>query len=347
MSDKLIQLKQAAMNIKLDNEAKLVLVSKISNQITDDRSKSKNMINKKIIKAAVAAAAIFILCFSMSIPAIASNVSIVYDGLYAISPAVAQYFKPVERSCTDQGIRMEVISAYIHEDKAEVYIAMTDLEGDRVDETLDLYDSYDINTAFGYAGMCEFAGYDDETKTAVFHIRIEHMEGQKITGKKITFSVSKLLCGKDIINIELDAVNPEAIPESPETVYNAETGTLVLSEFEKPVFIPGDGAAVTAYGFIDGKVHIQVRYDNIAETDNHGWIYLSDESGEKIINGEAVIFDSSDSTADNKSRYYEYIFELEDIRDPELTLMGEFVLCDTLINGDWEITFPLEDVLTE
>ena len=74
-------------------------------------------------------------------------------------------FLPVQKSDTNNGIKMEVVSADIRGDTARIYITMQDLIGDRVDETIDLYDSYDIRLPFDGTGFCGKVGYDPNTRT--------------------------------------------------------------------------------------------------------------------------------------------------------------------------------------
>ena len=77
-----------------------------------------------------------------------------------LGAAAAQYFTPVQHACEDQGIRMEVLSVYIHGDTAEIYISLQDQTGNRIDETTDLFDSYDILRPYDSTATCRFAGYD-------------------------------------------------------------------------------------------------------------------------------------------------------------------------------------------
>ena len=74
-----------------------------------------------------AAAACLCLICGLAIPAMAAFSPSFYELLYAVTPATAQFFKPVQRSCEDNGIRMEVTAAYIHENTAEIYLSMQDL----------------------------------------------------------------------------------------------------------------------------------------------------------------------------------------------------------------------------
>ena len=93
-------------------------------------------------------------------------------------PSTAQFFKPIQKSCEDNGIKMQVEAAYIHDNAAEIYITMQDLIGERIDETTDLFDSYSINRPFSSAAGCTLVGYDAKTKTATFLITISEFDNK-------------------------------------------------------------------------------------------------------------------------------------------------------------------------
>ena len=59
--------------------------------------------------AAAAAAAALVL----ATPALAVRSELGYQVLYRIAPSVAQFFQPVQRSCTDQGVTMEVVGVRV------------------------------------------------------------------------------------------------------------------------------------------------------------------------------------------------------------------------------------------
>ena len=110
--------------------------------------------------------------------------------LYAISPAAAQFFQPVQRSCTDNGVTMEVAAVRIGGDTAEAYIT---LSGEAVDGACDLFDSYNFHLPFDRVGCCQRVGYDEESRTAAFLCTAKTMDGSPIpTGGKMTFSVERL-----------------------------------------------------------------------------------------------------------------------------------------------------------
>lgn len=102
-------------------------------------------------------------------------------------------------SCEDNGIRMEVEGISIQDNCAYVYISMQDLEGMRMDESIDLFDSYSIHTNADQIGGCTLVDFDEENQKATFLIIVQHMDGTSIEGSVMTFSVSQILTGKNEI----------------------------------------------------------------------------------------------------------------------------------------------------
>jgi hypothetical protein len=71
---------------------------------------------------------------------------------------------------------MEVVSAEKEDKRVYIYISMRDLEENRIDETIDLYDSVMLNLPYGFMGNCTKIGFDEETQTATFLITIDQNE---------------------------------------------------------------------------------------------------------------------------------------------------------------------------
>lgn len=299
-------------------------------------------------------AACLLLAFIMSVPALAAaDFDPAYNLLYTISPTIAQKLKPVRVSCEDNGIEFEVISAYVEGNEANIFVSVQDLEGDRIDETTDLFDSYRINTPFDCSSSCKNISYDTETKTATFLISISQRNEQDIIGEKITFRARELLSNKQEYDDALPDLDQNKISTIPEIVKPTGIfggGGMDYQEFTdnfyalKPMGIlssPVDGVDITAMGYIDGKLHIQVKYENILETDNHGYVYFKNAKGEEIHCAANVAF-SIDN--EHQERYEEYVFDLLDVDLTEYELYGHFVTSSTHITGNWSITFPLESV---
>lgn len=307
------------------------------------------------LRPLIALAAVLV-CLALTVPAFAMPALAAdpdgYALLYSISPAAAQFFKPVNRSDEDNGIRLTVDSVYLHSDTVEIYVSLQDLTGDRLDETTDLFDSYRINRGFDCSATCSRAGYDAQTRTARFLISITSFDGQDIEGDKLTFSLNRLLTCKTETEGAVTGLDLAAVQAEPATQQvtrrggsgiaaeaggsGAETRTALVPT--GTLAAPTPGVAITAMGYVDGLLHIQVLYESILETDNHGQLWL-DNGVEKLeCLGSLSFF------AENGSDSYEdYYFDVTPAQLADCTLYGSFVTADTLIEGSWEITFPLTE----
>lgn len=314
------------------------------------KSKMKIPFHRPIIVVAI-----FMAIILTATPVLASNVPAIYGFMYAVSPSAAQFFMPVQKSYEDNGIKMEVVSAYIHKNTAEIYITMQDLIGERVDETTDLYDSYSINRPFDSSATCELVGYEASTKTATFFIEITEWGNKKIQGDKITFSVKEFISDKQEYNeipipVDLTNINnkPSAHkvssnggsgPKFEKYVSNFKTTALVSSD---PMDFPVEGIDFTGIGYIDGMLHIQTSVKNNLTKDNHGYFFLKDKKGNRV---ELDYYFGYAETPyrDNRIDYYEYVFDIPSSEIDQYSLYGTFVTSGLFTEGNWQVTFPLEE----
>ena len=302
----------------------------------------------------LAVAAMLALCFVLATPVLAANVPVIYELMYLVSPQVAQFFVPVQESCEDNGIRMEVVSAYIHGNTAEIYVTLQDLTGDRVDETTDLFDSYSIRRAFDSAATCHLVGYDKETKTASFLILLTEWGSQDITGSKLTFSVREFISRKTSLEAVESNINLAEVDEAATTqaVYAVGRGGINLSQYTNDsnnyaVLVPGAsiytpirGLDVTAIGYIDGMLHIQLATSEKLTLDNHGYFYLVDKAGMSVPYDYSVSFvEGMDSSG--RVDYQEFVFDIPQDEIGDYTLFGSFVTSGLNTKGRWQVTFPL------
>ncbi|MGM9662692.1 MAG: hypothetical protein ACI3WR_06320 [Oscillospiraceae bacterium] len=309
------------------------------------RSAAPRRKRRGFIRAAVLAAALA-ACLLLAVPALAAaDVQPAYEFLYAFSPELAQKLKPVRLSCEDNGVRMEVVSAAIDGDTAEILLSLRDLTGDRVDETTDLFDSYSIHRPFSSSATCRLERYDQDTRTAYFLIHLTQWDGREIGGKKITFSFSRFLSKKQnfsgpIPEVDLSTAAPAAEAQT-KVDLRGWSGSAACDRFllpgSGPDYSPVPGVTITALGYIDGKLHVQAYYEDILETDNHGTLWLRAE------NGAEYSCEASGSFWDEEQRgsYEEYVFSVpaEDLAG--CTLWGDLTVCGSLTEGNWQVTFPL------
>lgn len=296
------------------------------------------------------------LCFTLTFPVLAAKSESFYQILYTISPATAQFFMPVQKSCVDNKIKMEVISAHIHEDTAEIYIILQDLTTNRVDETTDLFDSYTINRPFDSSAHCERVDYNPAEKTAIFLITIDEWGNKDIRGDKLTFTVHEFLSHKthydDIsIPVELSTITTAS---NTQTISSSGGGGSDYEEFlafesNPTALIPSKpldefavkGMDLTGIGYIDGKLHIQTAVKNGLDNDNHGSFYLKDSKGNKTECSFSFNF-TEQIHRQEQINYCEYVFNVPEEQLTGYTLHGSFVTSGMKTEGDWSVTFPLE-----
>ncbi len=301
------------------------------------------------------AAAGFCLFCGVGFPVLASaDNGILYELLYAVSPEIAQKLKPINVSCEDKGIKMQVIGAEVKGDKAGVLVSVQDTEGNRIDETTDLFDSYSIHTPYDQTGGCFFIEYDEEAQAAIFMLEIKQMDQLLIPGDKITFSVREIRSGKKHSVSELEGVdlkkvsvidqfkkNPNVRGFSGDEADPEKWKDLKFMEpDEERGVILEEGVALTGYGLEEDGLHIQIRFEDVLETDNHGLLYLKNQKGERIdYQYHSAFWDES-----GKDSYEEYVFEVSPGELSEYEVWGEFWICHAdPIKGNWQVTFPIEN----
>lgn len=320
----------------------------------------------------------FCLTILLTMPVAAAHFPSVYRLMYQISPEVAQFFLPVQEADESDGIRMEVVSTYIHEDTVEVYLTLQDLTGDRLDGTTDLYDSYFIHTPFDCSSTCELLEYEEATKTATFLICITQWGDQEIVGDKITFGIRGFVSHKteyEALSIPID-LEEAAMETSAQTMYTSLTGwgrgnpdydyskekhdhwnTKVLQPGEPDERFPLSAIDLTGIAYVDGALHIQLAVEDALWNDNHGHFFLRDAEGndrrydyslnfctrpgEMEQNGFLSWFVASEEKR-GRVDYTECVFEIAPEELSQYSLYGYFVTSDTFEEGYWEVTFPIE-----
>ena len=327
-------------------------------QIDENKIRNAKVISGKIkrisFRSAVAMVAAIILCITISVPVLAATVDPIYLMVYRVSPSLAQMLKPVQLSCEDQGIKMEVLSAAVYENEAAIYISLQDLtDQNRVDETTDLFDSYHINRAFDSSAFCNRVSFDEETGIATFLINISQWNDREIGGDKITFYFTEFLSNKSKFEGELTELDLNSVTEVKETQlpesfrggggkeldYESRFDLNYLVPVDGGILSPVDGVTITNIGFVDGKLHVQLYFEDILSYDNHGYIRMYDKDGNQAESYHFSFWDDK-----KVGSYEEIIYDIspEDIEN--YTAFGYFVTCKNLTEGYWQVTFPLENM---
>lgn len=337
------RLNRAMRGIRMPEEARQRLLLRLN----EERPRRVVRASKRPALAAVAACLALVLC----LPAFAANVEPAYTLLYRASPAAAQYLQPVRESDEDKGIRMEVVSAAVQGDTAEVWVSLQDLTGSRVDATTDLFDSYSIRSPVDQSAHCELAGYEETTGTALFRVEIIRADGKSWQGEKITFSLKKFLSRRaayEQVDIPLDLTR---LPQNAATMAVSFSG-YAGPEGERPdtfdVLVPEEGRqdfpvegfSLTGAAWAADGLHLQLAVKNRQQNDNNGDVYLLGPDGEKHYYDFLCYFRQGEG--ESRVDYMEYVFSGTPQTLTDCRLAGDFYTAGLLTEGSWKVTFRLE-----
>lgn len=337
-------------------------VGQIDDRYLDVDIPKKRITHRKLKKRLIAVAAAAAVLIGTLPVLTAFGVDSAYEMLYKMAPAAARQFTPVRKTCTDNGIEMTVISAKRDGSEASVYLAMHDTTGTCPDGKWDLYDSYRINVPRDITGHCSFSEYDADTHTAYFVVHLKTMDGSPMPEGKVTFSVREMLLGRrDETASSLEDIDMSSIPYEPQTTEHSKicgsygyfpyepngqtefpdaTDYRFLIAQEQPLCTPAPYVSVMNIGYIDGALHILIRYEDNLHTDSHGHISLLDKNGKEIGDKTEIGFHYWDEQQIDS--YTEQIIPVSYEMLNECSLKGEFMSSQRFTSGNWRVTFPLE-----
>lgn len=113
----------------------------------------------------------------LAVPVMAANIPAVAELMYMVSPEVAARFSPVQKSCTNNGVTMEVVSASIHGAVVEVYLSFSGGDGVELSPYVsaegDALLGRSILLGSGSWGESLYAGKQDPESGKVFQM-LEH-----------------------------------------------------------------------------------------------------------------------------------------------------------------------------
>lgn len=309
----------------------------------------RNTVRNRLVTAAA-----LLVCLLAAMPAVAANVPAIYELMYLVSPATAQFFMPVQEACEDNGIRMEVVAAYVDGDTARIYVTLQDLISNRVDETTDLFDSYSIHRPFASSAYCERVGYDETTGTATFLITVSQWGNRRISGSRMTFSVRNFISNKQVhegvaLDVDLSSVHGEHATKTVTTTggggpnyaeHRPSDSRATVLVPSPSIMSPVDGIDVTGIGYMDGKLHIQTAVKDNLKNDNHGYFFLKDKAGNERLYDYSVSFIGYTRDG-SRVDYKQHVFVMPPAELADYTLHGTFFTSGLYTEGRWRVTFSL------
>lgn len=289
---------------------------------------------------------------------------------------VAKQAQPVGATATDQGIRLDTVSVINDGDTVYLIVDLVDATGDRLTEDLFFGDSplsgmrligENADGPYGYGE--ETLAFDPETRTATLMVTGEGLA----SGETATLSLSQIYTNKTDHDLVADDLNLADLLDRGGTFepidWNAERGFSggVSTEFlsdglaapedieevlvrdQMHVEIPGlDTSYISNIAYRDGFLHIQM---NPADSVSSGWasaqLYdlIDTRTGKEVGSYYGARYGSRqvDGSAQAVGDYQEEVFRVDAADLPYLRLHVFGHSFDTLIEGDWEVSFTVPD----
>ena len=308
--------------------------------------------------------------------ALAATVEDVNALLYRYWPEAAEFLMPVNVGCEEQGIRMEVLSAAAGRSGALITFSLRDLEGDRINEHTQvegiLPEELFAGATMTEAGVMQVS-WDPKTKTAVYAEEI------RTNGISLPDSSSPLLTVDSLYTPE--HVTVDLLPLMRE--YGERTDTVSLPENTYPMCLENATGAVPegmrildpagsleipleehtflcGFGWIDGLLHVQIRYDNplIGTRGEEAYYPVNGHLSLKTAGGYSA-YDHADRLAEGVVGFCwdeddngpadreEYLFACDpaDLEGAELELDIRLNDPDRVLKGPWTVRIPMRMIL--
>lgn len=356
------------MKIYLDDRLKTVVVkSGLKEDILEETTKVDSKENVRGFRRSMTAAAALCLFFIMSVTVLASTVPAVNNFLYSITPELAELLQPINKIAESQGIKVEIMYAVNDSHRARVYFTIQDTEGkNRVGKDIDLCDTCHIDgpTMFGLNKI----SYDEETQTAFF--MLDGSGEGNLTGKVTSFRISQIMSDKayyDWYNTGIDILEhmqkeTEGVSLSKYVYTGGGGGGKSLLEnnliLEPDVLsIPlGEGidfATISNIGFLNGKLHIQTKWE--VGFDNHGHLWLTNKGKEVTqedrsgsVSCGSIYFRTEEDSAQCGNnlfaKHIEYVYDVSSLEElSQYDLWANLVGDGVATKGNWKVNFRLTE----
>ena len=321
--------------------------------------------------------AVVLLCILLAVMSLttvlAATVDVFNARLYAFWPEAANFLMPVKAVCEREGIRMEVLSAVVKDNKAYVVFSMQDLEGDRLDEFT--APSFSELAFPGKAGTEEddiplstiaALSYDAQTKTGIYAQEFDYDPALVSEDYEIPLFIQYLYTQKHDIR-DLQAMleeygrNAEAV-QAPDNALpllgNNPVSRAILDPAANLGIRLNEYVELSGIGWIDGQLHIQIHYlPEMMEKDEDGSMYSLVFCYIQMMGTDGIspwyrYKDQTDSinfgwawddNGDWFNEWEEYIFPCtpEEAREGTLRAVMNFSGETVAIEGNWFVKVPM------
>ena len=355
-----------------------------------DNIKSKVNYKKSLISKGfsrrILLVAVVLLLGTGAVLAAATNLDRVYQTLFG---GQAEYIQDrshkMELITEAEGIEVEIISMSIYNQDLNMIVLIRDKEGSRIDETTNFfttigYDEKDEETSIQYTR--NMFNFNEETGELIFVDTAFLPPDVEI--KEITYTISFIQSGLidrfgevqiDLYSTVADHI-PSTVPASseypkyltPEETHisfsdidwscvtaNSKYQKLLTPEETRILFPEVDWSYISNIGFVDGRLHVQVKDDQLRMPDypwlvrgrlsplligSDGTHYIHFENDENEVVREYTLQGRGKK---DDEMYREYVFtnitDIEQLKDMTLAIAGPEHT--ELIDAEWPLKFKL------
>ena len=336
--------------------------------------KWKKWLGRRAVAAIAVCAALTLTATAAAAPAVWRSLQ---EHLGPFAP-YAQYIKGA--SCTDQGIKIQMLSAISDDLEARFYLSVQDVEGDRLNEFLTLSGrltagelrdregknpAAQVGSGFPSTRYFDVASYDPETKTALISATISYDENARPTREarleikgldtrmaaphasapcvSVTGAVLKSLSvGKD----DKVILKPSDLGGTGYTDNVLPTRKVVLAPGQTPMPLEGtEDFRISSMGFAeDGCFHVRLDFAGGVQPG------LWEDGSSAILCGVhglddlGAVFQQTlvDGGLDDILFPLIKAGELKSLQSNELRVYGDYFRPGIQLEGDWSVDFELE-----
>ena len=357
----------AIKNIQMNAQANL---SQVNVQTDPSRTNPRVSLFRRRFTPLRMTGAAAVLCLAMIL--LSTGVVSAYEYFFhKIPEEIALTLIPVKLTHTSQDITMTVQYASVKDGTLSIYFTLEDISDlDRLAEGVKFNRSWEVNEPYSARSArrimykYDSLGYDEESNTYGFLVQITptNVLGDILyfQDQQYTITINQLLLGQ---KQEQFVYSPDwsTLPDEPEIYKGKCTSWGNVENYKRKSYKVGynvrmlqagsweipvsEGVMITAAGFMDDGFHIQVRYNDQAGGYDNGLLTLITADESKIGGfgsmDEGNFCYVSYTDADNY-QYTDFIYDIspEDLEGASLS--GSFFCGGTLLDGDWEVTFSVD-----
>lgn len=266
-----------------------------------------------------------------------------FSALYA---AVARWLRPVGQSCTQDGITLQVESAYLQGHLACIVFTLRDTQDSRLDAADLCLDGIAVDGWTMGSASWRLLDWDAATQTATFFAEFDVLNRTLDAAQPLTFSVDAVTPVLSIYDgealpvdlpgapntaaVQPHAVDPYLLSDGSEAPQNYDFLTLQTSLWQS-----ADGLFALYAARPDGQLHLQLRVAQAAGAS--GLLELVD------ADGQAVPTSASYSYTDGGLHCREAVYDVPADRLADYTPVLYGAVDGAAVEGEWQVTFRLEE----